>query len=160
MNRIIKYGALAIMTVALLGGCGGSSGSSTGSSSKPQSAATQSVKKSETVQQKALKDTSVPTEYRNALKKGISYATRMHMSQARVYQQLTSQYGEKFPPEAAQWAVEHMSDIDWNQNAAAKAKSYYEKQNMSKDRVYHQLVSDAGEKFTPEQAQYGVSQLK
>lgn len=82
------------------------------------------------------------------------------MSKAAVYAQLVSPYGEKFPEEAAQWAVAHMSDIDWNKAAAAKAKDYYEKMNMSKDAVYEQLVSSAGEKFTPDEAQYGVSQLK
>lgn len=33
-------------------------------------------------------------------------------------------------------------------------------QNMSKDAIYDQLISDAGDKFTEEQAQYAVDNLQ
>lgn len=70
MNKILKYGGIAIIALAVIGSYGGSDESSSENSSKPQSAVTQSVKQEETIQQKALKDKSVPTEYRNALKRG------------------------------------------------------------------------------------------
>jgi hypothetical protein len=159
MNRLVRYGSLALIVITFFGGCGGSGNSTSQGSPNKNGIVTQSVKKEETMQQKALQDTSVPREYRNALKKGISYATRMHMSKARVYHQLTSQYGEKFSQEAAQWAISHMSDIDWKKEAAIKGKSYYEKMNMSKQAVYDQLCSEHGEMFTQEEAAYAVSQL-
>jgi hypothetical protein len=45
-------------------------------------------------------------------------------------------------------------------NALAKAKDYFEGMSMSKDAVYEQLISEYGEQFTPEQAQYAVDRLE
>ena len=45
---------------------------------------------------------------KNALKKAISYATSMHMSKAGVYNQLTSEYGEKFEPEEVEYAIANL----------------------------------------------------
>lgn len=101
---------------------------------------------------------NVPTEYKNALKKGESYAKTMHMSKQGVFEQLTSEYGEGFPEDAAQYAIDNL-DIDWNENALKKAQSYYKNMAMSRDSVYEQLTSEHGEKFTPEQAQYAVDNL-
>lgn len=39
-----------------------------------------------------------PVEYQNALNKAKSYSDMMHMSKQGIYDQLTSEYGEKFPP--------------------------------------------------------------
>lgn len=94
----------------------------------------------------------------NALKKAQSYSDHQFMSKNRLYQQLTSSYGEGFSPEDAQYAIDHVK-ADWNYNALQKGKSYYTRQNMSKSRVYEQLVSPYGEDFTPEQAQYAVDHL-
>lgn len=99
-----------------------------------------------------------PVEYQNALSKAKSYSTLMHMSKQGIYDQLTSEYGEKFPAEAAQWAVDHL-EADYNANALAKAKSYQEQMSMSSAAIYDQLVSVYGEKFTPEEAQYAIDNL-
>lgn len=100
----------------------------------------------------------VTQEYKNALRKAQSYNNNLHMSKQRLYRQLTSYYGERFPADAAQYAVDNVV-ADWNANALAKAQSYYTRQNMSKQRVYHQLVSAYGEGFTEAEAQYAVSLL-
>ena len=101
---------------------------------------------------------SVPREYRNALSKAETYVEMFHMSERRVYDQLTSEYGENFAPEAAQYAIDNL-DVDWNEVALESAKSYQDTMAMSRDAIYDQLVSDYGEKFTPEQAQYAVDNL-
>lgn len=101
---------------------------------------------------------NTPQEYKNALKKGQSYADTMHMSKQGVYDQLTSEYGEGFPAEAAQYAIDNIN-VDWKENALKKATSYYEDMAMSKDGVYDQLVSEYGEQFTAEEAQYAVDNL-
>ncbi|AMA01564.1 hypothetical protein APT58_08450 [Corynebacterium glutamicum] len=80
------------------------------------------------------------------------------MSQSRLYNQLTSEYGEGFTEEAAQYAIENVK-ADWNANALEKARRYQERQAMSVDRIYRQLTSEYGEGFTPEQAQYAVDNL-
>lgn len=63
----------------------------------------------------------------------------MHMSKAGIYNQLTSEYGEKFSPEAAQYAIDNIN-ADWNANALAKAEDYSNTMHMSKTGVYDQLI--------------------
>ena len=82
----------------------------------------------------------------------------MHMSKQGIYDQLTSDAGEKFKPEAAQYAVDHLK-ANWNKNALEKAKSYQKEQDMSPEAIRDQLTSSAGEKFTQEQADYAVNHL-
>ena len=90
--------------------------------------------------------------------KAADYAKIMQMSKAGIYDQLTSEYGEKFTPEEAQYAVDNVK-ADWKANALAKAKYYQEMMNMSPSAIYDQLVSEYGEKFTPEEAQYAIDNL-
>lgn len=80
------------------------------------------------------------------------------MSKAGIYDQLTSEYGEKFSAEAAQYAIDNLN-ADYNANALAKAKSYQEQMSMSPEAIRDQLTSDAGEKFTPEEANYAIQHL-
>lgn len=54
-------------------------------------------------------DGNIPTEYKSALKKAKSYSDMMHMSKAGIYNQLTSEYGEKFTAEEAQYAVDNLN---------------------------------------------------
>ena len=100
-----------------------------------------------------------PIEYQNALKKAESYSKIMHMSKNGIYEQLTSEYGENFEADAAQYAIDNIK-ADWNANALAKAKSYQETMNMSKNAIYDQLISEYGEKFTAEEAQYAIDHLE
>lgn len=104
-------------------------------------------------------DDGVPTEYKSALKKAKSYSDMMHMSKAAIYDQLTSEYGEKFTPEAAQYAIDNLK-VDYKENALKKAESYQENMNMSPAAIYDQLISEYGEKFTEEEAQYAIDNLK
>ncbi|MBC1648519.1 hypothetical protein HB935_14785, partial [Listeria welshimeri] len=59
------------------------------------------------------KEDSVPTEYKSALKKAEQYSSMMHMSKAGIYNQLTSDAGEKFSAEAGQYAVDNLK-ADYN----------------------------------------------
>ena len=103
-------------------------------------------------------DCDIPTEYTNALVKAQQYSDSQYMSKNRLYQQLTSEYGEAFDEDAAKYAIENV-EADWNYNALQKAKSYQSQQNMSKSRIYEQLKSEYGEGFTEKQAQYAVDHL-
>ena len=82
----------------------------------------------------------------------------MHMSKARIYDQLTSENGEKFTPEEAQYAIDNIKG-DYFEAALKSAKNYQETMNMSKDAIYDQLTSEYGEKFTAEEAQYAIDNL-
>ncbi|WP_438351060.1 Ltp family lipoprotein [Paenibacillus sp. FA6] len=105
------------------------------------------------------KEESVPREHKSALKSAESYAETMHMSKAGIYDQLTSEYGEKFPPEAAQYAIDNIV-FDWKENALKQARTYAETMSMSDSAVYDQLISEYGEKFTKEEAQYAIDNLE
>lgn len=97
-------------------------------------------------------------ENANALAKAHQYSSVMHMSKAAIYDQLTSEYGEKFSAEAAQYAIDNMT-ADFNANALAKAKEYQESMAMSPEEIREQLTSEYGEKFTPEEADYAIQHL-
>ena len=101
----------------------------------------------------------IPREYISALIKGQEYADSMYMSKKAIYDQLTSDHGEKFSSDAANYAIYHIK-ADWNKNALHKAKSYQEEQNMSSDAIYDQLTSDSGEQFTPDEANYAIQHLE
>ena len=102
---------------------------------------------------------SVSQEYKNALSKAETYSEMMHMSKAGIYDQLTSEYGEGFSADAAQYAVDNVK-ADWKANALKKAETYYKDMSMSKSAVYDQLISEYGEQFTAEEAQYAIDNLK
>lgn len=97
-------------------------------------------------------------EYQNALRKAESYSKIMHMSKKAIYNQLTSEYGEKFPADVAQYAIDNLN-ADYKANALAKAKSYQQTMNMSKEAIYDQLISVYGEQFTEEEAQWAIDHL-
>jgi len=107
---------------------------------------------------KAVKKQQVSAEFTAALAKANTYANTMSMSKAGVYDQLTSQAGEKFPADAAQYAIDNMK-ADFNKNALTKAKTYQSQMQMSTDAIRDQLTSEAGEKFTPEEANYAIQHL-
>ncbi|MET3451436.1 Ltp family lipoprotein [Curtobacterium sp. 1544] len=120
-------------------------------STEPSEAASEST-------EAAPEEASVPVEYTSALTKAESYAEIMHMSKAGIYDQLTSEYGEQFSPEAAQYAIDTVK-ADWNANALAKAKSYQEDMSMSPAAIRDQLVSEYGEKFLPAEADYAIAHI-
>ena len=101
----------------------------------------------------------VPKEYTSALKSAESYSKLMHMSKQALYDQLTSEYADKFSPEAAQYAIDHVN-ADWNYNALKSAESYSEMMHMSKAAIYDQLVSEYGGKFEADEAQYAIDNIK
>jgi hypothetical protein len=80
------------------------------------------------------------------------------MSKRGVYDQLVSDYGEKFSPEAAQYAIDNVK-ANWNANALAKAKNYQNTMNMSPAAIHDQLTSEYGEKFTQAEADYAIQHL-
>lgn len=101
----------------------------------------------------------VSAEHKSALRKAKMYSDTMNMSKAGLYDQLISEYGEKFSDEAAQYAVDNVK-ADWKKNALKKAKVYQESMAMSPSAIYDQLISEYGEKFTAEEAQYAIDNLE
>ncbi|KQB85368.1 Ltp family lipoprotein [Corynebacterium oculi] len=157
---MIPLGLVALIAIAAA--AMGGDGESTSTSAKDEEVAAQqenaSGENGEEAAAEENSDDGVPKEYKTALRKAESYSKTMHMSKQGIYDQLTSEYAEKYSPEAAQYAVDNM-EADWNANALEKAKSYQDDMDMSPDAIYDQLTSDYGEKFTAEEAQYAVDNL-
>lgn len=113
---------------------------------------------SETAAPAAPAAPAVPADFESALTKAGQYSEMMHMSKQGIYDQLTSQYGEQFSKEAAQYAIDNLH-ADYNANALAKAKEYQSEMAMSPAAIRQQLTSNYGEKFTPQEAEYAISHL-
>lgn len=103
-------------------------------------------------------ESKVPAEFASALRQADSYANRFSMSKQGVYDQLVSEFGGKFTPEAAQYAVDNVKS-DWNANALKKAKTYQDSLNQSPAAIHDQLTSPYGEKFTQAEADYAIEHL-
>ncbi|MCI8732350.1 MAG: hypothetical protein HFH57_14765 [Lachnospiraceae bacterium] len=104
------------------------------------------------------KDENIPKEFQSAVNSAANYSNIMHMSKTGIYNQLTSEYGDQFSAEAAQYAIDHIN-VDWNENALQKAKTYQDEMNMSPAAIRDQLISEYGEQFTTEEADYAISNL-
>lgn len=147
---IIPVIVVALMLIGIVNAATGS-----------KSADTVAVEETQTVTEEEPEEPAepaVPAEYVSALNKAQSYSDNMHMSKARLYEQLTSEYGEQFSPEAAQYGVDNVQ-ADWNANALAMAKSYQQNMDMAPERIRDQLTSEFGEKFLPEEADYAILHL-
>ena len=97
----------------------------------------------------------------NAYRSAQSYLSLTSFSRAGLVGQLTSEYGDGFPADDAEFAVARLEaegGVDWNAEATEAAKSYLELTSFSRQGLIDQLTSQYGDEFTPEQAEYGVSQ--
>ncbi|WP_224759795.1 Ltp family lipoprotein [Staphylococcus schweitzeri] len=103
-------------------------------------------------------DDSVTRDQKAALKKAEFYSEYLHSSKKDIYHQLTSEYGNKFSEEDAQYAIDHLK-ADYNKNALESAKTYAKSLNMSTREIYDQLISEYGGRFTPSEAQYAIDHL-
>lgn len=144
---------IALIVIIVVIGVAGAGG---GDSDETDKAAGQA---DSTAVEQAADEKDVPQEYKNALKSAETYSEMMHMSKAAIYDQLISEYGEDFPEDAAQYAIDNL-EADWNYNALKSAETYYEEMAMSKSAIYDQLISEYGDQFTAEQAQYAVDHLE
>ena len=124
-----------------------------GSSTEPTTAA----EPSETTAPEP-EEPAAPADFVSALTQAAMYSETLNMSKAGLYDQLVSEFGGQFSPEAAQYGVDNVA-ADWNANAVAKAKTYQETMAMSPEAIRDQLTSEFGEKFTPEEADYAIQHL-
>lgn len=145
MKKILVI-ALTIVLCFGFAACGGSDDSSSSSQSQAETTT------------EATTEANVPSEYKVALESAKTYSDMMHMSKAAIYDQLTSEYGNKFPEDAAQYAVDNLK-ANYKQNALEAAKEYRETMNMSNEAIRDQLVSEYGNKFTQKQADWAIEHL-
>ncbi len=108
-----------------------------------------------TVETPADAAAEIPREHRNALRAAKKYLDYSGFSQQGLYDQLTSEFGDNYPADAAQYAVDNIG-ADWDAEAREAAEKYLEYSEFSREELVNQLSSEFGDKFTPEQAQAAV----
>lgn len=145
-----------IVVLAIIGGASGGSKKNDTANNTTTTSTTSTAQPAKT--ETKPQEPAVPAEYKSALAKAKQYSDTAHMSKQGIYDQLTSQYGEKFTSEAAQYAVDNLK-TDYNANALAKAKEYQKTANMSPAAIHDQLTSSYGEKFTEAEADYAIQHL-
>jgi hypothetical protein len=96
-----------IVILAIAGGASG--GNKTNDSATNSKSTANTSRTAETTKTEAKpQESSIPAEYKSALAKAEQYSDTAHMSKQGIYDQLVSDYGEKFKPEAAQYAVDNL----------------------------------------------------
>lgn len=144
-----------IVLLAIIGGAAGGGNTNNSTTNTPANNATTQTAESKPA---AKEEPKVPAEYKSALAQADTYANQLHLSKKGLYDQLVSEYGGKFKPEAAQYAVDNVK-ADWNANALAQAKTYQNDLHLSPAGVRDQLVSEHGGQFTAAEADYAIAHL-
>lgn len=115
LSHMLVAPGLALCLVLALAGCGGTpsktpeaQAETTQEQAPTTKAPTQDEKPAEEAQY-AVDNISCDWSA-NALAKAKDYQDMMSMSPNNIYDQLTSDYGERFTPEEAQYAVDHLND--------------------------------------------------
>lgn len=90
---------------------------------------------------------------RNAVRTAESYLSFMGFSRAGLIQQLT--FADGYSVADATAAVDSL-DVDWNEQASRSAQQYLTLMGFSCNGLIEQLSSDAGDKYTVDQATFGA----
>lgn len=93
-----------------------------------------------------------------AVRSAQSYLKLSGFSRQGLIDQLSSQYGDKFPVADATVAVDSLN-VNWNEQAVRSAQSYLKLSGFSCQGMIDQLSSNFGDKYTVEQARYGATQV-
>ncbi len=111
---------------------------------------------------KHLEDTGSVIWDEQAVKAAKNYLAISAFSHQGLVDQLTSEYGDQFTNEQAQYAVSYLEDnglVDWNEQAVKSAQNYMEFGSFSRAKLMEQLTSEHGEGFTEEQAEYALEEI-
>lgn len=151
-HKILTVIGVIVLLAAIGGATGTDTNTSTNSSSNSENTQATESKPAE------KKEPAVPAEYKSALAQADTYANDLHLSKKGLYDQLVSEYGGKFKPAAAKYAVDNVK-ADWKANALAQAKTYQNDLHLSPAGVRDQLVSEHGGQFTAAEADYAIKHL-
>jgi hypothetical protein len=94
-------------------------------------------------------------ELTNARRSARSYLELKGFSRLGLIDQLSSEYGERYPLDVATTAVDSL-DVDWLEEAEEAARDYLELRPFSRAGLVEQLSSAYGDRFTPEEAEHGA----
>lgn len=85
-------------------------------------------------QQTEATEKSISLEYYQALNRANAYSDTMHMRKTDIYDQLVSAYGDKFSPDAAQYAVDHITN-DWESELPERVEADRNDAGMSSSDI-------------------------
>ena len=159
MKRVLTTVTMATLAALLLTGCGGVTPAATEpTSSAPPVAETTPAVTTPSPTPTTAPEPDVSAEWTAALKSAENYLEFMPFSKQGLFDQLTSEYGDQFPADAAQYAVDNV-EVDWNAEALEAAISYRDTMSMASAAIRDQLISEFVDQFTPEEADYAVANL-
>lgn len=151
--------AAAAIAAAAITGCSGTASTHTAATSAPPPAVA-------TTAPAAPADTTPPAPQLTPQQKQVITAAAGYLtdgqgfSEAGLYHQLTSSYGEGFSPRLARWVLHRINAsgaVSWNHQAVLAAKGYMnDGQGFSCSGLVEQLTSSYGDQFTPAQAQHAA----
>ena len=160
MKKVIISLLLCICLVATITACSDTSTSSSENADVEVEEST--AEKSEESSTPADPTAEFTVEQKNAYKSGENYLDMMGMSKQGLIDQLSSEYGDKYPLDVAEFAVEQLEKngvADWDAECEESAQSYLDMMPMSKEELIDQLCSDYGDKYTREQAERAVEKV-
>lgn len=87
---------------------------------------------------------SIPLKYYQALNRANAYSDTLHMPKADIYEQLISAYGDYFPADAAQYAVDHLTNV-WEPEEPEPVPTAQDNAEMASSDMTGQAVPAADE---------------
>ena len=109
-----------------------------------------------------LEDNKLVDWGEEAVESAQNYLDFSGFSRLGLIDQLTSEYGDQFTKEEAETAVQYLEDnslVDWNEEAVESAQNYLDFSSFSRGELFDQLTSEYGDQYTPEQAEYALTQV-
>ena len=155
---------LAVLVVFGLFGCLGGGGSSNNDSSLSddnEAIETSQVEETPEIEEEPIveKEPEMTASQRNAYRSAQNYISMMAFSKQGLIDQLSSEYGDNYDKEDAEFAVNYLEEngeVDWVEEAKEAAQNYLDMMPFSKQELIDQLSSDYGDKYTYEQAEKAV----
>lgn len=89
-----------------------------------------------------------------------NYIKHSAFSKLGLIGQLSSEYGDQYTEEEAVYGVQFLEDnnlVDWKEQAVKSAQSYLSHSSFSRNELKDQLMSEYGEKYSEEEAEYAVT---
>lgn len=99
------------------------------------------------------------TSQKNAIDAATNYLSMTPFSKKGLIEQLSSSAGDGYPRKDAEFAVKHLGNVSWKEQAVRAAKNYLDMTSFSCQGLIEQLSSSAGDKYTEEQARYAAKKV-
>ena len=158
MKKYLALLVTIIMAFALVA-CGDTSDTTTSNTETDQTEVQEEVEEEPEVKDPTADMTA---EQKNAYKAAKNYLEFSGFSKQGLIDQLSSEYGDNYPVDVAEFAVnalEENGEVDWVEECKESAQSYLDFSSFSKEGLIEQLTSEYGDKYTQEEAEAAVEEV-